>query len=65
MWTQYKMKLGEYRKKIENVITDDRTNNDTYEEEVELLGSQDIEEEQREQAIIHEEDDIIEYEISI
>ena len=39
------MNLGKYRKQIENVITDDRTNNDTYEEEVELLGSQDIEEE--------------------
>ena len=59
------MNLGKYRKKIENVITDDRTNNDTDEEEVELLERQDIEEEQKEQEIIHGEDDIIEDEISI
>ena len=51
--------------KIENVITNDEINDDTDEQKEDLSSDQDIEEEENEPSIIHDENDIIEDDKSI
>ena len=58
-------RVGEIKiNKIDNVINDDEINYDTDEEEGELPADQDIEE-YNEQAVIHDEYDIIEDDITL